>query len=264
MKNWLYLFILAILFVSCDSETAEVTEPLYDETRDENLDLNALAHRHVRATLDIPASEKYTLVIHRKKLDADDYEDAVILVNRYEKAMNDALEHKNTPQRAETGFMGSYNHVFYFDGGLQKITRPIDIASSAILPLKIEFRNIQSEGYADFIIEYRIRDAAYKNFFTVRSHTPFLVFQWKTFDALNTARQECYYFGYGEGSKSLAKDILIFPGEFVGTLPTELFQPVDNAIKRKENTEMLYRFFYDPKQGKYFTNSPKPDEDGEE
>jgi hypothetical protein len=211
-----------------------------------------MVKRHVEASLEIPPTENYTLEIFRHKLNEDAIEDAVILVNRKEKAMNEAEKAPNLTQRASTGFMGKYNFVFYFDGAKDRVTQPIPIASSAIHPLTIEFKSIQTEGYDDFIIEHRIRDAGFKSFFTVKSNIPFMVFQWKVYDFLKTPEQECIYLGTGEGSRSLAKDILVFEGKFNGKVP-DINGKMEAIIENTGN--LKYRFFYDPKQGRYATNS---------
>lgn len=239
---------------SCSSDSSENTVINNTEPNSEKVDFETLVKRHVEASLEIPSTEKYTMEIYKHKMNEDDIEDAVVLVNREEFAMKEAEASPNLTQRASTGFMGKYNFVFYFDGAKDRLTQPIPMASSAIHPLKIKFKPIQTEGYDDFIIEYRIRDAGFQSFFTIKSNIPFLVFQWKVYDYLNTPDQECIYLGTAEGSRSLAKDILVFEGKFKGKVPNmqeEMTATIENTGRLK------YRFFYEPKLGKYATSDKK-------
>lgn len=255
MKIVQSIFVLALL-TSCGEETTPASPEAIDVPLKENVDLKTLAKRHVEASLQIPSTETYDLEIFEKKCDEDEWVDAVILVNRKNKAYQEAEIAQNTPQRAQSDFLGMYNYVFYYDGATKKITRPITMGSSAIYPLTVRFEHITSETYFDFVVEHRIRDAGYSSFFSVKQRTPIMVFQWKAFDGLKSPNPEAFYFGYGEGKISAAKDILIFEGKF-NTPPN----PMELALGKKvqKTNRLIYRFFYNPSSGKYATND-KPQE----
>jgi len=247
------LLLPALLFLfSCDEEVEKEVVSASELPQD-NSDLSTYAKRHIEAALRIPATEKYTLSILKNNLDGDDKEDAVILVNRYQFAMDEAGKSPNPAKKAELGFMGNYNYFFYFDGGLNLISPPLAIPSSPMLPLKVSFENITSSSYKDILIDFRIRNASYKDFYTISNHTPLRIFQWKNFDGLGTADSECFVFNYTLGSYSESKDILIKKG-VLGTVPKNadlfIYEPTITAAKKQET---LFNFFYLPKTGKYVT-----------
>ena len=241
-----------ILTSSCQ-EQKERKEVSIEELPTDHSDLNTYAKRHIEAALRIPATEKYTLSIHKENLDGDDKQDAIILVNRYQYAMDEAVQSTNPAKRAELGFMGNYNYFFYFDGALNLISPPIAIPSSPMLPLKVSFENISSSSYKDILIDFRIRNASFKDFYTVANHTPRRIFQWKNFDGLGTSESECFLFDYALGSYSESKDILIKKG-VLGTIPKKadlyIYEP---TITASNNQETLFKFFYMTKTGKYVT-----------
>ena len=251
------LSVLLFLFthfycVSCNEQKdrKEVTE---EELPTNHLDLNMYAKNHIESELSIPVNEKYTLSIHKENLDGDDKIDAIILVNRYEYALEEAARSVNPAKQAELGFMGNYNYFFYFDGALNLISPPLAIPSSPMLPLKVSFENISSASYKDVLIDFRIRNASYKDFYTVLKHTPRRIFQWKNFDSLGTADATCFLFNFETGSYSEAKDIVISKGR-LGAIPKKadlfIYEPTIQNKKKKEN---LFRFFYLPQKEKYVT-----------
>jgi hypothetical protein len=216
-----------------------------------NEDLETRAKRHAEVRLGIAPTEKYQLAIHKEYLDGDNKTDAVILVNRLDFAKNEAAKSKNPVKQAELGFMGNYNYLFYYDGGLDKISPEIPIPSSPIAPLKVQFENISSENYKDIIIDYRVLNACFRNFYPVIEHTPRLVFQWKVFDGLNKPQKEAYCIQYDSGTLGIQKDILILKGRMKDPGKVDDIYHFDPEIT--PTSELLYRFFYYPKEGKYIT-----------
>ena len=249
----LLLLIPMLLFLFSCKEEIEKEVVSANELPQDNVDLPTYAKRHIEAALRIPATEKYTLSILKNNLDGDDKEDAVILVNRYQFAMDEAGKSPNPAKKAELGFMGNYNYFFYFDGGLNLISPPLAIPSSPMLPLKVSFENITSSSYKDILIDFRIRNASYKDFYTISNHTPLRIFQWKNFDGLGTSESECFVFDYVLGSYSESKDILIKKG-VLGAVPKNadlfIYEPKITAAKKQET---LFNFFYLPNTGKYVT-----------
>ena len=96
--------------------------------------------------------------------------------------------------------MGNFNYLFFFDGKLDMLSPPLAIPSSPLVPLSVSFENISSPNYKDILIDFRIRNASYKDFYTVSNHTPRRIFQFKNFDGLGTKLTEAYHFEYGAGS----------------------------------------------------------------
>ena len=247
------LFLFTLFYCTSCNEEKDRKEVAEDELPTNHLDLNVYAKNHIESELRISVNEKYTLSIHKENLDGDDKIDAIILVNRYEYALEEAAKSVNPAKQAELGFMGNYNYFFYFDGALNLISPPLASPSSPMLPLKVSFENISSASYKDALIDFRIRNSSYKDFYTVANHTPRKIFQWKNFDSLGTANATCFVFNYALGSYSESKDILIRKGS-LGTIPKNadlfIYEPTIPAAKKQET---LFKFFYLPKTGKYVT-----------
>jgi hypothetical protein len=245
------LFLPIIAFaLSCNTETMEAPSDDKDEIV-ENLSLEELAKRQVESQLSIPGTENYKLEIHRAHFDGDDIEDAVILVNREEFAHTSTSKDRVASQE-QVAYTGNYNHLFYYNGATNKVSRPINIGSSPFASLKINILNIQSEAYKDFTLDYRIMENCYRNYYTIFRGVPKLVFQWPIFILENNKDQQVNYIEFARGSYSLAKDILIYEGKIDTPLPENLRTDFDYSISK--DGKMEYQFFYNPKQGKYFTN----------
>lgn len=213
--------------------------------------LEAYANRMVRAALNIQANEKFELQIYRAQLDADGIEDAIVTVNRLDLAMKEAAASPNPAKRADLGFMGNFNYFFFFDGKLDMLSPPIAIPSSPLLPLSVSFENISSTQYKDILIDFRIRNASYKDFYTVSNHTPRRIFQFKNFDGLGTAVTEAYHFSYGAGSYGPQKNIFVMEAK-LEALPAgadkNTFIPKITPIEK-----IKYTFFYLESHAKYAT-----------
>lgn len=256
MRNVIFPFIVVALFIfGCGEGTSEQTKdiPVENVDPDQFKPLNERAKRHVESVLRIPATEKYSMKVYRAHLDGDDKEDAIITVNRLEFAIDEATKKGNLARRAELGFMGNYNYFFFFDGGLNKISPEIYIPSTPGKELKVSFENISSEAYKDIVIDFRVRNASYKDFYTVNNHTPRRIFQWKHFDGLGSKTSEAYGFKYAEGSLGLQKDILVLKADLVQ--PDFEFDPMTYEPEVKESKEILYTFFYNPQMAKYVTRT---------
>ena len=249
----LVLFGFFVILTSSCEEQKDRKEVSVEELPTQTSDLNSYAKQHIESELRIPATEKYTLSIHKENLDGDDKQDAIILVNRYQFAMNEAVKSNNSAKQAELGFMGNYNYFFYFDGALNLISPPLAIPSSPMLPLKVSFENISSSSFKDILIDFRIRNASYKDFYTVNNHTPRRIFQWKNFDGLGTTEAESFIFNYERGSYSESKDIVISKGQ-LGDIPKKADLYIhEPTITASDNQETLFKFFYMTKTGKYVT-----------
>ena len=250
MKKYFIWTLGLLLFTSCGETPVESDDLLIDDKEfNDNGPLEERAKRHVESNLGIAATEKYTLEIYRENLDGDDKEDAIISVNRMQFAMDEAVQNGNVAKRAELGFMGNYNYIFYYDGALNKISPPIAIPSTPQKPLAIRFENLTSEAYKDILIDFRIRNSSFKDIFTVSNHTPRRIFQWKNFDGLGTSNKEAFTFEFVANKKRDQKDIVVYKANFTdpkGDFDALTFEPELNSTSGIE-----HRFFYLPQEGKY-------------
>lgn len=250
MNKLIFCFALALLY-SCgdakpkETETQEVEEDTSKQTVEE------MAKRHIEGKLSIPATEKYTYRIYKEHLDDDGKIDAIITVNRMEFAMDEASKSKNTAKLAEIGFMGNFNYIFLFDGGLNMISPQIAIPSSPMAELVVSFENIQSEKFKDILVDFRIKNASYKDYYVISNHIPRRVFQWKNFDGLTSNTSEAYYFEYGDGTMTEMKDILV--KKAILKQPTKEVDVSTYEPELTKTDELVFRFFYHPKEGKYMT-----------
>lgn len=249
-KEIIYLSLSALFFSCSENKNPEKTqEKSNKEEPAETVD--NMAKRHIENKLSIPPTEKYRYHIYKEYLDGDEKIDAIITVNRLEFALEEAAKSGNTAKKAEMGYMGNYNYIFFYDGGLNQISPQMTIPSSPLAELKVSFENIQSEAYKDVIIDFRILNASYKDYYTILNHTPRHVFQWKNYDGLKSNKSEAYYFEYAEGTMGPIKDILVKKAilkQPTGTVDIYSYEP-----ELKKTEELAHRFFYHPQEGKYMT-----------
>ncbi len=250
MNNWytkfFFLFIVCLIFSACSEDSVE------EETTKNNLKIEpveAIAKRFIESKLEINPSEKYKLEIFKSQLDGDNQEDAIITVNRYDFAVEKAAQSKNPGKVAEIGYMGPYNYLFYYDGATGTISGPMEIPSTPISPLKVSFEKIMSDAYSDVVITYRIRNSCFKNIYTIQNQKPRLVFAWKVFDGFGTPEATAVHFVFETTAVSLPKDIRIMKAKIITSNEKQDYN-VDEPKLEKLNEEE-YRFFYNPKEGKY-------------
>ena len=255
MKSLYILFkalVLIIFMNSCSDSDKDKTEKTPKVKAKKYKNLDAYAKEHIKLQLRIPNSEKFTLKIYKEHLDNDGKIDAVITVNRMAFAIIEASKSPNPAKRAELGFMGNYNYIFYFDGGLDLISPPIAIPSSPIAPLKVAFKNITSGDFKDVLIDFRIRNSSFKDIYTISNHTPRRIFQWKNFDGIGSKNVEAYSIQFSAiGQYSNVKDILIYEGSIES--PPESSDVNTYEPKIKATNKLIHTFFYLEKEGKYFT-----------
>ena len=249
MKMNAIYYLFAILLVSCSEDTTE--NEVEETVSEEQMTMEQLIDRKVRTELSIPATENFNIDILKEQLNDDEFEDAIVVVNRKEFTMQSAAQKNMQKQQEEVAYFGNHNHLFYYDGLSHTVTRKITIPSNGLIPLKVNFENIQTEAYKDFTIDVRIREARYRNFYTVRNGVPALLFQWKIHDIDENGKFFANHIQYDKGSHSLAKDILVFKADILSPIPKDLTSEFEIVTKPKG--EMEYRFFYHPKEKKYFT-----------
>lgn len=249
----LYLFAFAAFMLhSCSDSDKEKSVFSTKKKIVKGKDLDTYAKEHIKLQLRIPNSEKFTYQIYKEHLDMDGKIDAIISVNRSEYALMEAKKSPNPAKLAELGFMGNYNYLFYYDGGLDLISPPLTIPSSPLVPLKVEFKTISSPDFKDFSVDFRIRNASYKNIYTISNHFPLRIFQWKNFDGLGNKSEVAYSIQFSViGQYSNFRDILIYEGN-IKSIPSNAdlntYEPEIEATKN-----LVHTFFYLDKEGKYFT-----------
>lgn len=261
MKYSIYiaLFLSTLTFTSCssnedvDQDNEQQTE--IDQNSDEPktaLNFDERTIKEIHAKLGIPKDEKYNYKIYKAHLNADEQEDAIITVNRLDFAINNAATSSNPGKRAELGFIGNNNYFIYYDGQKDQFSVPIMIGSSTKSELGILFENIQSNAYKDLIVEYRIKNAKYRNYYFLQGENLQMVLQWNVFDGLGTSKPKANYFEFAKGSLSSAKDIIIYDGAIKSYDKdvADIYAYKPEIIK---GNNFIRRFIYDPAQRAYIT-----------
>jgi hypothetical protein len=250
MERWPIKFM--ILFLTCLSISGCAEEVEEEEATKNNQKIEpveAIAKRFVESKLEIVPSEKYKLEIFKNQLDGDNNEDAVVTVNRYNFAVEKAAQSKNPGKVAEIGYMGPYNYLFYYDGATGTMSGPMEIPSTPISPLKVSFEKVMSDAFSDVVVTYRIRNSCFKHIYTIQNQKPRLVFGWKMFDGFGTPDAKAVHFVYETTAVSLPKDIRIMKAKIIANNENQDYN-IDEPKLEKLNEEE-YRFFYNPKEGKY-------------
>jgi hypothetical protein len=258
---------LVLLTAGCETPPAE-KDPMDkpDAAQDKHMTFEQRAHREYQAQLQIPSTEKYTLKIYKAHLNADNSEDAIITINRLDFAIDKAAKSKNPSKMVEFGYMGNNNYFMHYDGKTDKFSPPVVVPSSTKTPLRIGFENIQSDVFKTVTVEYHITELAIRSYYFSIGSRLQLVFEWKLFDRAGTADYEANYLETSAtGEMSSYKDILIYKGKIKDyTKDIGDIYSYDPTILK--SGELLYRFFYDPRVGKYVTRKaeargPLPDSD---
>lgn len=262
MKAWnLFLAIPFTFLVACNNNANETDtdEPSKVIVNEKNLTLEERAERHITGSLSIPATEKITIQSFKAHLNADNNEDAIVTVNRLEYAKEQVAKLSNAKYISQMGYMGNYNYFVFYDGKLDKFSVPIATPSSALVPLNVMFENVYSDIYMNLTIEYRVNNAAFKNFYFLENGILQKVFQTKLFDYIGTDKPEAFFIEYAKGSISAPKDLLIYEGE-IKNYRTDIknayeFQPV---IEKKKDAKLVTSWFYNPSIAAYMTPETKP------
>lgn len=254
---------LGLLLTACDTSAPEKDTTGTDEKAPENMTFEERAHREYQAQLEIPVTEKYELRIYKAHLNADNAEDAVITINRLEFAIDKAAKTPNPSKHVEFGYMGNYNHVMFYDGQRDKFSSPTLIPSSAKKPLEVSFEHIQSDAFQTTVVEYGIRELKMKSYYFMYPTSVLLAFEWKVYDRVGTADYEANVIEpASEGEMSANKDIFIYKGK-IKDYSTDIADMYTYTPAIEKTGMLLYRFFYDPRVGKYVTrkseaNGPLP------
>lgn len=209
--------------------------------------------RHIESKLSIPATEKYSYKIYREELTGDDSLDYIVTVNLLDRAINEAIESGKVAKRAEIGYIGNFNYVFFMNGNNRSISSAIPVPSSPHAELRVTFDHIRSEAYKDVMVDFRIRNACYRRFFTVLRELPRQTFETKIFDGLGTSEAEAFAIGFEPGSYSLARDIIVYKAkiEDVEIDDPNAIYSIDPEIIKTDIVDR--RWFFNGHELKYFT-----------
>lgn len=206
---------------------------------------------YIRLGLKLDSSISFSTATYSENLNNDSEKDVVIALNLLDLAKKKAVKASNPAQLAQIGFMGDYNYILFFDGASQKILNETVIRSTPLSPLKITFEFISSMKFKDVLVDFRILNASYKDYYMIKTNRFERIFQWKNFDGLGKEQNEAYTFEYGKGTMSLSRDIIVYKAKLSnpsGNFDKFTFEP---AIKK--TNEIFKRFFFHPERSIYMT-----------
>lgn len=232
--RYIIIPLLSIGIVSCDSDNSSKESVL--ENDQETIVYQTpeqLAERHVEADLKIPGNEEYSMKLYSDFLNEDDSVDYIITVNRYNKAMDDAVASDKLAKFAEIGYTGRHNHFYFMDGRTKKISSVNSIASSPYAALDVSFEHITSGQYKDIIVDYHMMDSYFRNFYTIVQNVPDEILRGELFIGLGTKRQKAYAMEFlpGEGE---ARDVVVYEatvGEYQIEKPEDIYTVNPERIK---------------------------------
>jgi len=229
----------------------ENLDDILHETKSINLSKVEIK-KHIEKVLNIKKNEIYNFEIKKGHLNNDQVEDAIITVNRYEFAKQEAANSKNPAKRYDIGLIGAYNFFFIYDGKSKNVSAfPTTVRSSPMVPLKVKFKEITTHDKSDILVEYRIRNSAFTNLYSVKNLTANLIFAWKKYDGFGTDKQEAFCFNYSDISEGFPLKITISKGEITNNNSPKIKDHNIEDAEIKSLNEDLHTFFFNRKMNKY-------------
>lgn len=254
-KTVLFL-ITGLLFLSmagCNEDQAnEDIKKIKGQDNDEALPFDVRLKKFIERELKINPDENYRLKIYEEHLNDDGKKDIIITVNRLEHAVKAAGADNKVAKSASIGFYGRHNYIIYYSSITNKFMNPIEFGSTPQRELVIGFENISSEKHKDMVVDYAIRNSQFRKVFLFINDQPHYVFHWKRYDGWGTENElEAYCFDYGVGSYSTTKDIIIYKANMKNIGEDDDYDTIEPEINCTD--KLVKRFFYNTKDGKYYT-----------
>lgn len=258
--NRIVSIIICIICISCNNLNKESEIDNRVPSENENIpipdSIKQDFSKHLMYTLQgvfqISPGENYKSSVLDVDYNGDGIQDKIITINRLEKANFDLKNHENPAKMLEMGQMGNYNHFIIYNGKDSSFNSPVTIPSSPYLPLSIHAIALQNDIKSELQVDYRIRNAAYRAYYTIYKEQTKMVFQWKLFDGLGTNDTEAYSFDINNsGISSNFKDIIIYKADLENLPKNENANTFNPKCSRKG--PIFTTFFYLDKEGKYFT-----------
>lgn len=245
---------LFLQMTGCNESEKETPSSVVENQQesDEALPFDVRLKKFIERELNITPGENYRLKIYEEHLNDDGKKDIVVTVNRLEHALKAAGADKNLSKSASIGFFGTHNYVIYYSSITNKFLKPIEFGSTPQRELVVSFENISSEKHKDLIVDYAIRNSQFRAVFLMMNDQPYYSFRWKLYDGWGTDdKLEAYCFDYGVGSYSAIKDIIIYKADMKNIDKEDDYDTIEPEIKCTD--KLVKRFFYNTKDGKYYT-----------
>jgi hypothetical protein len=257
--SWLLAMSTCLLTFSC-SDSVE------DETTDGNVADQVIAFdeenlkEYVHSKLKLNPEDIGSFEMKRAHLNADGQEDGYIFVNLAPKAKRDMENSSNPARFHDAGYIGDYNYLFVWDGATQKMGTPFKLVGNGLIPLEVSLINLLDPGFKTIKAQYRVQNSVFQTYFLNVGGSLIPVFSYLIVDQLGTEEMKVYVHKLEENPSQLEMDIVIYEGQWTD------YEKEKAAIAKNDypigtissTGKEIYRFFFDPRSGKYATNSPMP------
>jgi|LakMenEpi03Aug12_release.lakeMendotaPanAssembly.Ray.scaffolds.fasta_scaffold183712_2 hypothetical protein len=259
-SNKLFFVGLAMLVFSCSDHVDET-----DETHgsvEQTFDFEEETIRaFVMDKLQLKPEDIGSFEMKRAHLNADSIQDGFVFLNLAPKAMRDMETSSNPARFQDAGYIGDYNYIFVWDGATQKMGTAFKLVGNGLVPIEVSLIQLLDPGYKTLTARYRVQNSIFETYFQNVGGSLVPVFSYLVVDQMGSKAMTMYYHAVEENPSQLEKDIVIYGG----VCPT---YNADEAARDKNtyaigpiqsDGQEIYRFFYDPKSGKYATNAPLPE-----
>lgn len=247
----LFLF---LQMTGCTEESKQKIPEITEEqdNDDASLPFDERLKKFIERELNTTPGENYRLKIYEEHLNDDGKKDIIVTVNRLEHAIKSAEAENRVSKASSIGFFGKHNYIIYYSTITNKFFKPIAFGSTPQRELILGFENISSEKHKDVVVDYAIRNSQFRKVFLFINDQPNYVFHWKRYDGWGTENElEAYCFDYGTGSYSEVKDIIINRADMKNIGKDDDYDTIEPEINCTD--KLVKRFFYNAKDGKYYT-----------
>jgi hypothetical protein len=259
-SNFRFLFVcfFGLLLVACTNTDKEAQEL---DLMDQVVDFEEGSLRNfIVAKLKLSPEDIGTFEMKRAHLNADAKEDGFVVVNLAPKAKRDMEQSSNPARFQDAGYIGDYNYIFVWDGASQKMGPPFKLVGNGLIPLELSLNNLLDPGYKTISAKYRVQNSVFETYFMNISGSLIPVFSYLVVDQIGTDEMQVFFHKLEENPTQLELDIVIYEGLWADYEKEKAaFAKNDYPLGKITSTgKEIYRFFFDPRSGKYATNSPLP------
>jgi hypothetical protein len=254
----LILCFLGILPVACTNTEEEAQEL---DLMDQVIAFEEASLRNfIEAKLNLVPEDIGSFEMKRAHLNADANEDGFVVVNLAPKAKRDMEQSSNPARFHDAGYIGDYNFIFVWDGATQTMGPPFKLVGNGLIPLEISLNNLLDLGYKTISAKYRVQNSVFETYFMNISGSLIPVFSYLLADQIGTDQMQVFYHKLEENPTQLELDIVIYQGLWLDyDKEKAAYAKNDYPLGKITSTgKEVYRFFFDPRSGKYATNSPLP------
>lgn len=273
--RYIYSLIAIFSLIACSTEETPTSDIIKKNTSVDSTKISTLKRNHVTSPesketdvtdlsesgiksyiindLNLHLDESPELTYYHEDIIGDPEVDIIVSARLIAKAEKENGTFNHLDDR-NFGFMGKYHFVYVVDRATKKASR-ININASAVIPLEINFKNIQKERKA-LTIDYSIREASFK---FVYGQTPVgfkQIFTWQNYNLkkYNTDKSAANFLSFEPTTTGKYYDILIYNAEISNYDFDQISKNIYEFSPVIEKKEPIKRtFFLDSTNWKYRT-----------